>query len=82
MSGGSYHYAYGHVEEFIRELEERIQEEATGVASDINTCLREKFAQHLRLVASAMMAIEWVDSGDCSPPHDEDAIQQVLGDQK
>lgn len=82
MSGGSYSYVYLKVEDFIHDLKTSIQAEATDIASDINTEIRSKFVKHLELVAAAMKAIEWVDSGDCSPPHDEEAIKLVLGDQK
>ncbi len=74
MSGGSHNYGYRQVKEFIESVE-------VGDTIGDNpklTPLRIEFLKHLRLVAEAMKAIEWVDSGDCSPPHDEDAIRRAL----
>jgi hypothetical protein len=53
MSGGSYDYAYRHVDEMADELSQRR-----------HTPLRRAFAAHMKLVAKAMHAIEWEDSGD------------------
>lgn len=78
MSGGSYEYAYLAVERFADAIE-------AGRTYDgfepecANDHARLGFAAHLRKVAAAMKAIEWVDSGDCSPPHDTDAIAAVTG---
>lgn len=66
MSGGVYDYAYMKVAQMAEEL-----------ADSVNPKRRE-FAEHMRLVAEAMRAIEWVDSGDCSEPHDTDAIKRCL----
>lgn len=74
MSGGAYDYAYNSLDEFIETME------VAEFPDEINIPLRRKFAAHLRLVRDAMQAVEWVDSGDCSPPHDEDAIRRVLGE--
>lgn len=65
MSGGSMDYLYRRVEE--AEFRE-------------NTPLRRLFRAHLLLVADALHAIEWVDSGDRSPGGDEDEIRAVLED--
>ena len=65
MSGGSYDYAYSTVNQFASDLR-------------LSTPLRKAFKKHLRLVAEAMRAIEWVDSGDCSEPHGDKAIRKVL----
>ena len=43
-----------------------------------DTALRRAFRQHLNLVASALYAIEWNDSGD-GHPGEEDAIRACLG---
>lgn len=72
MSGGSHDYAYREIERFIAE------EEQEEWCSDVDQALRRRFIAHLKLVAKAMQAIEWVDSGDCSPPHDAEAILRVL----
>lgn len=68
MSGGSYDYAYTHVEDFAERLSRYPM-----------TPERKAFSAHLTGIAAAMKAIEWVDSGDCSPPHDIDAIKRALG---
>ena len=70
MSGGSHEYAYLKVEQFISDCR---------TSAVPLTPLRKEFLKHLVKVAAAMQAIEWVDSGDCSPPHDEDAIKAALG---
>lgn len=72
MSGGSYSYAYLRLDEFIEAME------VAKFPDDVNIPIRREFAKHLRLVSEAMMAIEWVDSGDSSPPHDADAIRRCL----
>lgn len=78
MSGGSYLYAYRRVEEFAEALERNERLDGCPL-SEPNDLVRLAFAGHLRKVAEAMRAIEWVDSSDCSPPHDRDAICAVLG---
>ena len=72
MSGGAYGHAYRALEEFIE------AQEVAEFPDEINIPVRREFAKHLRLVADAMHAVEWVDSGDCSPPHDADAIRRCL----
>ena len=67
MSGGSYDYAYRHVEEFARDRR----------ATD--TPLRRAFRAHLVLVAKAMHDIEWVDSHNYVPGDEDEAIRAVLG---
>lgn len=78
MSGGSYNYAFRRVEEFAEALETgtTFDGRATGCENNHD---RIGFAAHLRKVAAAMQAIEWVDSGDCSQPHDTSAIHAVTG---
>lgn len=82
MSGGSYHYAFEKVNDFADALDDERQiEDDRPWPDDIdaeNRALRKAFAAHLRLVAEAMKAIEWVDSSDCSPPHEMVAIRAVL----
>lgn len=58
MSGGSYDYAYTHVNDFADALREE------GSCSAARPALRRAFREHLRMVADAMRAIEWNDSGD------------------
>jgi hypothetical protein len=60
MSGGSYDYAYGHLDTFAESMR------GHGGCGDYAAppALREAFRAHLRLVARAMRAIEWNDSGD------------------
>lgn len=68
MSGGSYNYAYQHVEDM-----------ADVLCGKSQTPLRRAFASHLRLVSEAMHDIEWVDSSDYSDGDEESAIRRVLG---
>lgn len=77
MSGGSYLYTYRHIEEFADALESNVRLDGNDL-SEPNCLKRLEFAAHLRLVAEAMKAIEWVDSFDCSPPYDTEAIDKVL----
>lgn len=65
MSGGSYGYAYRHIEE----LADRIEQ---------TTPLRTRFVEHLRKVAKAAHDIEWVDSADSSPGSEDSAIRFVV----
>lgn len=67
MSGGSHNYAFRHVDEF-------------DACSYHSTPLRAAFNVHLRKVAEAMRAVEWVDSCDCLPGQEEKAIRDVLGE--
>lgn len=67
MSGGSYDYAFGRVNDMAEKL------------SNDKSSLRRAFASHLRRVGTAMHAIEWVDSGDFGKGEDIDAIKEVLG---
>jgi hypothetical protein len=82
MSGGSYNYAFRHVEDFADEVEQKAnranREDQWGDTHPRwDTPSRRAFVAHLRLVATAMRAIEWEDSGDGA---DEDgAIAAVLG---
>lgn len=69
MSGGSYDYAYHHVDDMADAMAHRSRDA---------TPLRRAFIEHMRLVARAMHAVEWNDSGDGA---DEDAaIRAVLGE--
>lgn len=72
MSGGSYEYAYLAVQRFADALEIG----PSGEGRDMKA--RRQFVIHLRDVAVAMRTVEWVDSGDMSPPRDADAIWRVL----
>ena len=65
MSGGSMNYLYLNVQE--AEFKE-------------NTAERRAFRKHLNLVAEALRAIEWVDSGDSS--EDTKEIMAVLGKER
>lgn len=67
MSGGSYDYLYCKVED----MADRIVE-----AGD--TPERRRFAEHLRRVANAMHAIEWVDSCDLGRGDENAAIRAVF----
>ena len=65
MSGGSYNYAYRQIEEL-----------AGAVLG--TTPLRRAFAAHLRLVAEAAQAIEWVDSCDYAEGDEDMPIRACL----
>ncbi len=65
MSGGSMDYAYRQVEEAMERFDQRTPE-------------RRAFADHLKRVAEALKAIEWVDSGDYGPGDENEAIRACL----
>lgn len=69
MSGGSYEYLYGRVEDAARQM---VRRSATPA--------RRAFAEHLVLVAKALHAVEWVDSCDWGPGDEDEAIKTVLGE--
>lgn len=66
MSGGSYNYAYQQIENLAATMQK-------------TTPLRKAFAKHLLLVAKAAHDIEWVDSNDCGPGDEDEAIRAVIG---
>lgn len=68
MSGGSYHYAYRHVEDFADSL------------SGLDSPARLAFRDLLRRVAKAMHAIEWVDSCDYGKGDEVPAIMACLSE--
>lgn len=70
MSGGSYDYAYGKINDFADQIE-------GGKYNTLNS-LRRAFVAHLRLVADAAHAIEWVDSGDSSSGDENASILLVV----
>jgi|APGre2960657404_1045060.scaffolds.fasta_scaffold640655_1 hypothetical protein len=82
MSGGRYSYAFGHVTMFADAVEEAAYLSGTldpwsnEVHPDRSTPARRAFVAHLRLVAEAMRAIEWEDSGDGA---DEEAAIRACG---
>ena len=67
MSGGTYNYAFGRIEDFAYELARRA-----------NTPDRKAFLRLLHKVSAAAKAIEWNDSGDGAPDED-DLIRAALG---
>ena len=66
MSGGSYDYAYSRIEDLASEIKP-------------TSPLRKAFRTHLHKVAKACHDIEWVDSGDCGPGDEDEAIRACLG---
>lgn len=82
MSGGAYKYSYGKVVAFADALDAGIDFDnrpkpyEEGCIDALH--LRKKFAAHLRLVAEAMRAIEWTDSGDSGLGDERKAIADCL----
>lgn len=68
MSGGSYNYAYRHVEEMAEQL------------CHSQSPIRRAFAAHLLKVSQAMHDIEWVDSCDKGPGDEVEAIKACFTD--
>lgn len=79
MSGGSMNYLYRRVEDAADNIETGrdydLYDDYTPRPVDPK---RLAFAAHLRLVAKALHDIEWVDSGDCVPGDEHDAIDACL----
>ena len=73
MSGGSYDYAYGH----INDLAFRINEKANIERPD-EFARREAFASWLLMAAEVARAIEWHDSGDTGPNDEAKAMDAFL----
>lgn len=67
MSGGSLDYVYG-----------RVDDAAQNIMSRSRNPLHRAFAKHLIKVSKALHDLEWVYSGDCSEPDEEEAIRAVL----
>lgn len=67
MSGGSYDYAFGKLEDFASSLRHTEKDPRRVV-----------FKELLCLVVLAMRDIEWVDSGDYSPGEENDSIDAVM----
>lgn len=67
MSGGRYDYAYVKVQDFADDI------------CKSRDPLWRAFGAHCKLVADAMYAIEWVDSGDSNRDEAVKAIKAVLG---
>lgn len=66
MSGGSWDYVSFKIDDVASRLKASHLPERRALGSLVAK------------VAHALHCIEWVDSGDCSPPHDEDAIKAAL----
>jgi hypothetical protein len=65
MSGGAYDYFYLKLEEIAIEKKDR----------DVRRLAVQKVVDAL---AKAMYEIEWVDSGDCSPGDEHEAIDNLM----
>lgn len=68
MSGGSWDYVHYKFEEVAERLLDYRQSSS-----------RRALGKHVELIAKALRAIEWVDSGDSGVGAEEDAIQAALG---
>ncbi|HEX2879498.1 MAG TPA: hypothetical protein VHO25_08165 [Polyangiaceae bacterium] len=69
MSGGSYDYAYRKIEDLADEI---------GTNHLPTKAVREAFKAHLRKVAEAARAIEWVDSSDYARGDEVGPIREVI----
>jgi hypothetical protein len=67
MSGGSYDYAYA-----------RVQDMASSMLNRDASPLRVAFARHLKKVADAMQAVEWVDSCDSARGDEDEPIRACI----
>ena len=87
MSGGAHDFAYQRVSNFIESVRneqerlaqiDRLEPLPTPRMTQEHRRLREDFLEHLKLVADAMRAIEWEDSGDSGPEKTAEAIRNVF----
>lgn len=79
MSGGEWNYFYLKVMEAASALQQdRTIEEDLVELTDEQKIARHKFGDHLVKVAEALRAIEWVDGGDSSTPHDIQKINKLF----
>jgi len=69
MSGGSYDYAFRHVQDMAANLR---------CGRNGHDPLRVAFAEHLEKVAKAMHDVEWVDSCDYGKGQEAEAIRAVI----
>ena len=67
MSGGSWDYAFHHFDEIGLRLSKEKQ---------VN---RRALGKHILKLSKALHDIEWVDSCDCSPGNEDNAIMEALG---
>lgn len=75
MSGGAYDYVYSRIDDLAGEIRD------AGGCSAAPPHLRRAFKEHLRVVALAVRAIEWNDSGD-GDRDEEKIIREVLGPER
>jgi hypothetical protein len=79
MSGGSYDYAFGRLNDFLYALEANMKDrDGREPLTEAQVQARTKFVEHLKLVSEAMRDIEWVDSGDYAPGDELGAIEAVF----
>ena len=69
MSGGSLDYIYYKVDEVADSIDRRTENP-----------LYRAFAEHLRMVSSALHDVEWEFSGDYGEGDAEEMVKKVLGD--
>lgn len=70
MSGGSYDYLYGRVQDAARILSRKTQPD-----------YRRAFGSLLMKVSEALHAVEWVDSGDYGEHDDKEKIMECISSQ-
>lgn len=68
MSGGSYNYAFSHIDDLASSIRDH---GGCGPDYAASPTLRRAFKAHLEKVAAACRAIEWNDSGDGDPRETE-----------
>ena len=75
-------FAYQRVREMAHGIDDRLAARPVGRLGEGRESheLRERFAKHLLVVADAMRAIEWAESGDSSEGAADDAIRKCIGE--
>jgi hypothetical protein len=82
VSGGSWDYAYGRINDIVDAL--RNQTTTGGRKLELNDHQieqRQKLSDLMEKVSAALRAIEWVDSFDSSYPRDTKAVEEVFASQ-
>jgi hypothetical protein len=76
MSGGSYNYAYSHLDRLADDIEVRLEKHGEELSAEA-AAERRWFVELLRAAAKAAHNIEWVDSCDYPPDREIKTIRRV-----
>jgi hypothetical protein len=80
MSGGAWEYFYLKLHDVANALlyNHNLDSDSSLELTDQQIAARNQLGNYLRNLADVMHTVEWVDSGDMSPPADVDAIDKFF----